>query len=105
MRTVQELIDENIYREEMTTEEHIAFVDYWFDQYEKGGFCETFETPFDLKDVDKPYVGKPFEVVGRVAMYEADLETLPMWHIEFEDGHTMYAYPEEITILEREEEE
>ena len=105
MRTTQELIDENIYREEMTTEEHIAFIDYWFDEYEKNGFCDTFDSPFDLKDADIPYIGKQFQVTGRVGLNEADLETLPMWHIEFEDGHTMDAYPEEITILERQGDE
>lgn len=105
MRTVQELIDENVCREEMTTEEHIAFVNYWFEQYEKGGFCESFATPFDLHDWDRPYIGKSFQVTGRVEFYEADLETLPMWHIEFEDGHRMDAYPEEITKIERDEDE
>ena len=104
MRTIQELIDKNIYREEMTTEEHLMFVDYWFNEYEKGGFCEIFKSPFELKDKDQPYIGKPFKVIGRVTTEGADLETLPMWCIEFEDGHKMNAYPEEITVIERDEE-
>ena len=29
---------------------------------------------------------------------EWDLESLPAWNIEFEDGHKMSAYPEEIYL-------
>lgn len=31
----------------------------------------------------------------------ADLECLPMWHIQFENGDKMAAYPEEICLYER----
>lgn len=31
----------------------------------------------------------------------ADLECLPMWHIQFENGDKIAAYPEEICLYER----
>lgn len=102
MRTIEELIEENIYREEMTQEEHQAFVEYWFDKYEKFGFCDTFESPYDLSYANKQYEGKCFQVIARCTTNDCDLETLPMWRIEFEDGYQTDAYPEEICRLERE---
>lgn len=102
MRTIEELLKDNIQREEMTEDEHVTFVDYWFDKYEKEGFSKVFCSPYDGEEHNN---GKPFEVVGRVKAYlgngdikedEADLETLPMWKIKFLDGKTMAAYAEEI---------
>ena len=46
-----------------------------------------------IRDEDKSYVGKPFKVIGRCEEgKEWDLESLPAWKIEFEDGHKMDAY-------------
>ena len=53
----------------------------------------------ELNDEDKKYIGKPFKVIGRCEEgKEWDLESLPAWNIEFEDGHKMSAYPEEIYL-------
>lgn len=101
MRTVEELLKNNVYREEMSFGEHLAFVNYWFDKYENEGFCDTFESPFDLSEWDSKYKGMKFVVCGRCTLNDCDIETLPMWRIEFEDGHQMDAYPEEICKLER----
>lgn len=42
MRTLEELLKNNISREKMTEEEEKLFVDYWFDRYEKMGFKKVF---------------------------------------------------------------
>lgn len=100
MRSIEELLKNNIDRSDMTEEEEYAFVEYWFKKYAEGGFCETFQSPFDIPDKDKPYVGKPFKVICECDTETVDLECLPMWGIELEDGHIMNAYPEEICLLE-----
>lgn len=102
MRSIEELLKNNIDRSDMTEEEEYAFVEYWFKKYAEAGFCETFQSPFDIPDKDKPYVGKPFKVICECDTETVDLECLPMWGIEFEDGHIMQAYPEEICLLEQE---
>ena len=47
-----------------------------------------------------------FKVLGRVKEYPedengADLEVLPAWNIQMENGDIIVAYPEEICIKER----
>ena len=44
---------------------------------------------------------KPFKVLSRCKEGEWDLECLPAWNIEFENGDTLEAYPEEICKLEQ----
>jgi len=103
MRTVKELFEKHIQREDMTTEEHIAFINYWFDKYEKEGFSKVFCSPYQLTDGEGNWRnGQKYTVLGRVKpMFEdkengADLDTLPLWEIQFEDGYKMAAYQEEI---------
>lgn len=103
MRNIDELLKNNIAREDMTEEEEYEFVKYWFEKYTKAGFCKTFHSPFDLREEDKPYIGKPFKVLCECDTKMTALDNLPMWGIEFEDGHIMYAYPEEICLLEYED--
>ena len=106
MRTIEELLKNNINRDDMTKEEEKLFVDYWFNKYESEGFVKVFCSPYTFTDEEPTkYNGKKFEVVGRVKPLDedehgADLECLPMWNIKFEDGHTMAAYPEEIISSE-----
>ena len=55
---------------------------------------------------ERKYVGMKFTVLGRVKDIAedkdgADLECLPMWNIQFENGDMMAAYPEEICLAER----
>lgn len=83
----------------MSTDRKRDFLKDLYDAYEAVGFVDKFWTPFDLNDEDRSYVGKPFKVVGRCEEgKEWDLESLPAWKIEFEDGHKMDAYPEEIYL-------
>lgn len=102
MRTIEELLKENILREDMTIEEEKLFVNYWFNKYESEGFAKVFCSPYEFTDEDPTkYNGKKFEVIGRVKSLDedehgVDLECLPMWNVKFEDRHTMAAYPEEI---------
>lgn len=106
MRTIEELLNENVLREDMTEEEEKIFVNYWFNKYESEGFAKVFCSPYEFTDKEPTkYNGKKFEVVGRVKPLDEDehgavLECLPMWNIKFEDGYTMAAYPEEIISSE-----
>jgi len=105
MRTLQELLDSGTMRDDMTREEEVVFVNHWFDLYEASGFAEEFHSPYGT---EPGLHGLPFKVLGRIKAHadgvakedEADLECLPMWKIEFEDGYTMAAYPEEIVESE-----
>jgi len=92
-----------MYREDMTRKQELEFVNKCFDEYEKEGFSKVFISPYDLgENINRQ--GKSFKVLGRVRPTTetdngedtADLETLPMWRIQFEDGEIMGAYPEEI---------
>ena len=86
-------------RYEMSVDREREFLKDLYDTYEAVGFSNKFWTPFDLNDEDKSYIGKIFKVVGRCEEgKECDLESLPAWKIEFEDGHKMNAYPEEIYL-------
>lgn len=99
MRSVEELIHNNISREDMTKEEEKTFVEYWFNKYEEEGFLEKFHVVYGGMD---DYKGKKFKVLSRCKEGTFwDLETLPAWNIEFEDGEKLEAYPEEICKLER----
>mgnify|MGYP003538590836 CR=1 FL=1 len=103
MRTVEQLIAENISRTEMTYEEEVAFVNYWYDKYEKEGFCNTFLSPYMQY---KRYNGQGFDVLKRVSIdgdanLVFDLECLPVWNIRFAGGFETFAYPEEICLAER----
>lgn len=95
--------DGNRTRDNLSYEEEKAFVEDCFDTYEHIGFADTFGTPYDG---ERKYVGMKFTVLGRVKDIAedkdgADLECLPMWNIQFENGDTMAAYPEEICLAER----
>ena len=98
MRTIKELLDSNVSREEMTVEEERAFVNYWFDLYEETGFLDKFHQVYN--ETEK-FNGKPFEVLSRCKEGEWDLECLPAWNIKFNNGDTLEAYPEEICTLEQ----
>ena len=85
-------------RDDMTEERELEYVSDCFDAYEEDGFADTFGTPYCG---EKSLVGKKFVVVGRVSQDEAELECLPMWNIQFEDGKQIAAYPEEIIKSEQ----
>lgn len=84
------------------TEELREYINKCFDLYEKFGFMDTFRNPYET---EQKYNGKRFTVLGQVKEITedkdgADLEILPMWNIQFEDGNITSAYPEEICICE-----
>lgn len=84
------------------------FVNNCFFIYENIGFTDTFGTPYTGETKYKKYTGMRFTVLGRVKEitedkeHGADLECLPMWYIQFENGDIVAAYPEEICLAERE---
>lgn len=90
-------------REEMNREQEIEYVNNCFEEYEKEGFSKVFISPYSLGGKINRQ-GTPFKVLGRLRPMTnedksddtADLETLPLWKIQFEDGETAAAYPEEI---------
>lgn len=97
------LYDGNKTRDNLDYEEEKAFVNDCFDTYEHIGFADTFGTSYDG---ERKYVGMKFTVLDRVKDIRedesgADLECLPMWNIQFENGDLMAAYPEEICLAER----
>lgn len=89
---------DDVDRYALSEEKEREFVEDAFNMYEGGGFSPTFHTPFeDRADMN----GVAFQVIGRATTEESDLEQLPMWKIEFEDGTEDYAFPCEITEIER----
>lgn len=90
-------------RDDLCVDEERSFVRDCFDTYEHIGFADTFGTPYTG---ERKYIGMKFVVLGRVKELAedqngADLECLPMWNIQFENGDTMAAFPEEICLAER----
>jgi hypothetical protein len=67
-------------------------VDKLFAYYENRQ-SKTFHTPYsDYQDLN----GKRFHILRRLTEKDADIEVLPMWCIETEDGVVIHAFPEEI---------
>ena len=87
-------------RSQLTAKEEKAYVEKAFSIYEAVGFEKKLPDKTGYNDEDIPYIGKSFKVACRCSEPEWDVECLPAWKIEFEDGHTMDAYPEEICLLE-----
>lgn len=81
--------------EGLSFDDMLAYVQDSFDLYEKFGFKDKFDTPYE--DYQK-YNGQSFEVVRRMSYVNDNihLECLPKWIIRFEDGVEIEAWPEEI---------
>ena len=71
-----------------------------FELYEKTGFLTLLDSPY-VEESDMRN-GAPFKVLRRANETEADLEVMPIWLIQYEDGEKAYCYPEEISILDKE---
>lgn len=84
-------------REDMSRKREKAYVEDCFACYENEGFAKKFWTPYEET---REKIGQKFEVVERCTTKEADLCTLPMWRIRFEDGTMTDACPEEIITSE-----
>ena len=69
-----------------------------FEMYEETGFIEKFDSPYE--ELGKN--GMSFKVIrrGSETLDQIDLENLPMWLIEFENGEQAFCYPEEICKVE-----
>lgn len=70
-----------------------------FEMYENTGFSETYHSLYDDETIHN---GKRFKVIKRAdyTKGDCDMEQLPMWYIEFEDGTSHMAFPEEIAKVE-----
>lgn len=82
--------------EEMTDEQFMEFKEDCFAMYEQGGFADKFDSPYDDQG---EHNGMSFKVLRRATTEECDLEAMPIWFIQFENGDTAYCYPEEICKL------
>lgn len=69
-----------------------------FAMYEQAGFLDAFDSPYDEQG---EHNGMTFKVVRRATTEECDLEAMPLWLVEFENGDTAYCYPEEICKAEK----
>ena len=87
----------NINVDDMTDGELQEFKNDCFSVYEETGFIEKFDSPYDDEG---EHNGMTFKVIRRATTEEVDLEAMPVWLVEFENGDTAYCYPEEICKAE-----
>lgn len=99
----EKYFDDDHDRTDLSDEKHREYLGKAFDLYEACGFEETLPDDIaGLYEEDAKHIGMKFRVVSRCEEGERwDLESLPAWNIEFEDGHRMEVYPEDISLLER----
>jgi len=81
MRSLKELLDAKVNRDEMTKEEEKVFVEYLFSVYESEGFAKILVSPYaGICERN----GQKITIVSRVKSLEedreegADLDCLPM---------------------------
>lgn len=85
----------------MTDDQLVEFKNDCFDLYESIGFIDRFDSPYDdIGGGMREHNGMKFKVLRRATMEECDLEAMPLWLVEFENGDTAYCYPEEICASE-----
>lgn len=84
--------------DDMTDAQLETFKNDCFSLYEDGGFLDKFDSPYDDEG---EHNGMAFKVLRRATTKECDLEALPIWFIQFENGDTAYCYPEEICKLSK----
>lgn len=83
-----------IEREEMTEEQEKEWLEDCYSLYEREGFARCF---WSCGGDYKEYHEKPFKVIRRTEEKDGfDMECLPAWRIQFEDGEFLDAYPDEI---------
>ena len=88
--------------DDMTDSQFIEFKNDCFALYEEGGFIEKFNSPYDdIGGGQHEHNGMAFKVIRRATAEECDIEAMPLWYIEFENGDTAYCYAEEICKLEQ----
>lgn len=84
--------------DKLSDEELRQFKQDCFAMYEQTGFLDAFNSPYDEQG---EHNGMAFKVVRRATAEECDLEAMPLWLVEFENGDTAYCYPEEICKAEK----
>ena len=84
--------------DKLSDEELLQFKQDCFAMYEQAGFLDAFNSPYDEQG---EHNGMAFKVVRRATTEECDLEAMPLWLVEFENGDTAYCYPEEICKAEK----
>ena len=88
--------------DEMTDTQFCAFKEDAFSMYEETGFLSRFDSPYDEGG---EHNGMEFKVLRRATAAECDLEAMPLWFVQFQNGDTAYCYPEEICKVEHENKE
>lgn len=89
-------------RDDLKPDEERNFVEDCFDTYEYLGFSKSFMSPYESM---KKFNGLKFTVIERVKDLSedkdgADLECLPLWRIQLQNGKIITAQPEEICLAE-----
>ena len=89
-------------RDNLELDEERKFVEDCFDTYEHLGFSKTFQSPYESM---RKYNNLKFTVLGRVKEPSEDkdganIECLPLWRIQLQNGRIIIAYPEEICLAE-----
>ena len=101
----------NVNIDDLDLEQMTEFKEDCFKLYEETGFIDKFDSPYDDQD---EHNGRAFKVIRRARPFnsegsteeergEADLEAMPLWLVEFENGDEALCYPEEICLLEHRE--
>lgn len=91
----------NINTDDMTEEQFLEFKNDCYEMYEETGFIDKFDSPYDdIGGGEHEHNGMAFKVLRRATQDEVDIEAMPIWLIEFENGDTAYCYPEEICKAE-----
>lgn len=88
---------EGISVDDMTDDQFVEFKNDCFSMYEETGFTDRFNSPYDDEG---EHNGMTFKVLRRANTSECDIECMPIWFVEFENGDTAYCYPEEICVSE-----
>lgn len=88
---------DGISTDDMTDKQFLEFKNDCYEMYEETGFIDKFDSPYDDEG---EHNGMPFKVVRRATQEEVDIESMPLWLVEFENGDIAYCYPEEICKAE-----
>lgn len=80
-------------------EEYAKYLEDSYSMYEETGFAPTFKSIYSTTG---QYDGLRFKVLRRATPEDGfDLECLPAWEVEFENGERFICLPEEICSIER----
>jgi hypothetical protein len=88
----------NVNTDQISDEQFLEFKNDCFDMYEESGFLDKFDSPYDEYG---EHNGMKFNVIRRATQKEVDIDSMPLWFVEFENGDTAYCYPEEICKVEK----